>query len=121
MDTASAPPLLRRPGRPPLLDDADRAILVELLREHPGIGANNLTKLFVPCLSGCPIRPAAGSCRPARSPRSGPCSVMRERVYHASEVGVDGTGAGGTVRGGLWLCPGSREIVAQPDRHARKI
>ena len=47
MDTASAPPLLRRPGRPPLLDDADRAILVELLREHPGIGANNLTKLFV--------------------------------------------------------------------------
>jgi len=47
MDTTSDVPAIRRPGRPPRLDDADTAVLLELLREHPGIGADNLTKLFV--------------------------------------------------------------------------
>lgn len=47
MDTTSETPPLRRPGRPALLDDADRAVLVELLREHPAFGADNLAKLFV--------------------------------------------------------------------------
>ena len=47
MGVVSNEPPIRGPGRPPRLDDEDRAVLVELLRAHPDFGADNLTKLFV--------------------------------------------------------------------------
>ena len=47
MDSTSDTTLLRQPGRPARLTDADRTILVELVREHPAAGADNLTKAFV--------------------------------------------------------------------------
>lgn len=47
MHSSSDTTSLRRPGRPTRLNDADRAIMVEIVREHPGTGADNLTKAFI--------------------------------------------------------------------------